>query len=251
MNLKLIAGIVFSLTVVGMNPLSAEVLNPNNPEGYQEFRMDYQEMVEIASPDRLAWRVFYDKPSTGPFNEWFDAVKQGNLAQVKEMVEKGQYIEVRDEASLGQTALGWAAFIGYEDMVDYLLEQGASVMAMDQGDVTNALKSSVLGGHVGIFKKIYEKMPQPVNVNDQQSDRQGETMLIVAASNDRQEMVEHLISLGADVNIHATTDEWWKGTPAYGQSPLSFACSNGLQEMADILIGHGAVHPVTKKASCE
>lgn len=116
-------------------------------------------MVEIASPTRLAWRVFYDNPSTAPFNEWFDAVKQENLAQVKEVMEKGIYIEVRDEASLGQAALGWAAFIGYEDMVDYLLEQGVSVMAMDQGDVTNALKSSVLGGYVGIFKKIDEKMP--------------------------------------------------------------------------------------------
>lgn len=44
-------------------------------------------------------------------------------------------------------------------------------------------------------------------MNDQQSDRQGEMMLIVVASDDHQEMVEHLISLGADVNIHTTTDE--------------------------------------------
>lgn len=78
------------------------------------FRYSDAENYDIANENKLSWRVFYDKPSTGPDAEWFDAVKRGDLPTVKYMVENGQDIEAKDVGSLEQTALGWAAFIGYE-----------------------------------------------------------------------------------------------------------------------------------------
>lgn len=225
------------------------ILNTDNPEEFQQFRLDYSEMVEIANPDRLAWRMFYDKPSEGPDAAWFDAVKQGDLATVKSMVENGQNIEVKDEASLGQTALGWASFIGYEDMVDYLLSQNADLWATDRGDVSHVLKSATLGKNVKVFAKLYELLKDEVDINDQAHDMQGETMLIVAASNDRYEIVDYLLKLGAEPN--RVTTETDVDSPAFDQDALTFACERGNNQVVQLLIENGAINHRTGKPACE
>ncbi|MGP5178834.1 ankyrin repeat domain-containing protein, partial [Psychrobacter aquimaris] len=115
-----------------------------------DFRFSAAENVDLANQNKLSWRVFYDKPSTGADATWFDAVKHGDLATVKYMVNNGQDLEVKDTGSLNQTALGWAAFIGYEDMVDYLVNKGADIYAKDDGDVYNVMKSAVLGKNTNI-----------------------------------------------------------------------------------------------------
>lgn len=225
------------------------VLNSDNPEGYQQFKIDYEEMIELANPNRLSWRMFYTAPSEGPDAAWFDAVKQGNLDVVKKMVKDGQNLEAKDEASLGQTALGWAAFIGYEDMVDYLIEQNADLFATDTGDVTNVLKSAGLGKNVDVFEKIYDHLKDKVDLNDQKNDRQGETILIVASSNDRQDIVEFLLEQGADPNLVTTIED--KDDGAYDQSALSFACDKGNASTIKTLLEHGAVNHRTGKAACD
>lgn len=239
------SALCLSATVMA-NPV---VLNSANPDGYQHFKMDYDEMIEVANPARLGWRMFYAKPSEGPDAAWFDAVKQGNIDLVKEMVEKGQNIEVKDEAALGQTALGWAAFIGYEDMVDYLISKNADLFATDRGDVSNALKSAGLGKNVDIFKKIHGLVKDKVDLNNQSNDTQGETILIVAASNDRQDIVEYLLEQGVNPNL--VTTETDKEHPAYDQDALTFACKNGNAGTIKLLLEHGARNHRTGKAACD
>lgn len=211
-----------------------------------KFRFSLEEMQDIASPTKLKWRIFYKEASSGKDAEWFDAVKQGNLQKVKQMVASGQDIEAKDEANLGQTALGWAAFIGYEDMVDYLIAQGADVFATDRGDVYNSLKSAVLGKNLNIVRKIQakieEKTGKKVDFNDQTVESDAETLLIVAASNNRIEIAKYLISQGANVNLVATPKD---------QSALSFACDNNHPEMVKLLIENGAINHRTGKPSCK
>ena len=108
-------------------------------------RLTPEQLTNLANPRRLSHRIFYRERSKGPNAKWFDAVKEGNLPEIKKMVEAGQDIEVQDTASLRQTALGWAAFIGYLDVVQYLIEQGANLYAGDTADVTSAFKSAILG----------------------------------------------------------------------------------------------------------
>lgn len=213
------------------------------------FRYSTEEMHDIANPDKLAWRVFYDKPSTGPDSAWFDAVKQGNLEKIRQMVDAGQNIEAKDEDSLGQTALGWAAFIGYEDIVDYLIEKGADLNATDRGDVYNTLKSAALGKNTAIVKKLYEKLKDTTDLNDQSVESDGETLLMVAASNNRVETVKYLLSLGADPNLVTTQTD--TSRPSYDQSALSYACVRGHKEVQQVLIEHGAINHRTGKSSCE
>ena len=236
------------LTSVAFSAQAAE-LNANNPDGYKQFRMDYSEMVDIANPTKLSHRIFYTKPSEGPDAKWFDAVKQGDLATIKTMVEKGQNIEAKDTASLGQTALGWAAFIGYPDVVDYLIANNADLMATDKADVSNALKSAGLGKNVVVFDTLYNKLKDKVDLNNQSNDTQGETILIVASSNNRVDIVKYLLDHGAKTDL--VTTETDKNHPAYNQSAFSFACSKGNVETIKILQQYGAVNHRNNKASCD
>ncbi|MFC0180203.1 ankyrin repeat domain-containing protein [Thorsellia kenyensis] len=203
------------------------------------FRFSKEEMIDIASPTKLSHRIFYESPSKGPHASWFDAVKRGDLETVKKMVEQGQDIEVKDEASLGQTALGWAAFIGYEDMVKYLVESGANLFATDIADVKNVLKSAILGKNINVVNYLYPMLKDKIDINEQEAD--GETMLIVAASNDRLDIVKFLIDEGADIHLISEPKQ---------QNALTFACKGGYQEVADYLISKGAVNFKTGKPSC-
>lgn len=215
------------------------------------FRFSDAENYDIANPNKLSYRMFYDKPSTGADAKWFDAVKRGDLPTVKYMVENGQDIEAKDTGSLGQTALGWAAFIGYEDMVDYLIAQGADLYATDRGDVYNVMKSAVLGKNTNIVKKVHRLLnaDKPVDLNDQTVESDGETLIMVAASNNRLETVKYLLSQGANPNLVATTKN--KSMGSYNQSAYSYACSRDLEEMQQLLAANGAINHRTGEASCE
>ncbi|WP_319939281.1 ankyrin repeat domain-containing protein [Xenorhabdus littoralis] len=176
--------------------VNAYAINDNNSDKYKKFRLDYTEMVELASSQKLPHRIFYEKPSTGENSKWFDAVKQGDLDTIKKMVENGHDIETKDTGSLDQTALGWAAFIGYEDIVDYLLSKNANLWAIDRGDVHHALKSAVLGKNTNIVKKIHNLMKDQLDLNDQTIEEDGETSVMIAASNNRIDTVKYFIEQG-------------------------------------------------------
>ena len=215
------------------------------------FRYSDAENFDLANEDKLSWRIFYDKPSTGTDAKWFDAVKRGDLATVKYMVNNGQDLEAKDAGSLNQTALGWAAFIGYEDIVDYLVDKGADIYAKDDGDVYNVMKSAVLGGNTVIVKKAHRLLSDkaPVDLNDQEIEDDGETFIMVAASNNRIETVKYLLAQGANPNLVATTQD--KTMQSYNQSAYSYACTRGHVDMQKLLASKGVVNHRTGKASCE
>ena len=254
------SAVLAAMLLTGCSSLSAD--NKSNkdtvvqvtqaaPTPQTGFRFSAAENFDIANKDKLSWRVFYDKPSEGVDAKWFDAVKRGDLPTVKYMVANGQALEAKDTASLDQTALGWAAFIGYEDMADYLISQGASIYATDKGDVYNVMKSATLGKNTNIVKKIHQLLNKkaPVNLNDQTQESDGETLIMVAASNNRIETVKYLLAQGANPNLVATTKD--KKMGSYNQGAYSYACTRGHVEMQQVLKASGAVNHRTGKASCE
>lgn len=220
----------------------------SNTTKYAQFRFNIEEMQDIANPNKLSWRVFYESPSKGPDAAWFDAVKQGDIETVKAMVAKGQNIEAKDEGSLNQTALGWAAFIGYEDMFDYLVSQGANLWATDTGDVYNVLKSAVLGKNTKIVKSAHKLLPE-FDINDTSYEDDGESLVMIAASNNRIDTVKYLISIGADLNQVTTITD--TARPSFSQSALSYACARGHQDMQKLLIENGAINHRTGNTSCQ
>ena len=205
-----------------------------------KFRLSYNEMYEIANPNLLKHRIFYEEPSQGPDALWFDAVKRGNLEDIKKMLAAGQDIEAKDTASLGQTALGWAAFIGYMDIVEYLVEQGADIRATDKADVYNTLKSAVLGNNVEVVKYLYNLLKDESDWDALESD--GETLFMVAAVDGRLETVKFILQFNPNLNVVA---------PQFNVSPLSGACDRGFKEVAQLLINSGAINHKTGRSSCE
>lgn len=208
-----------------------------------KFRLSLAEMQKIANPNLLSHRIFYAKPSSGPDAAWFDAVKQGNLDTVKKMVAAGQNLEAKDEASLGQTALGWAAFIGYLDMVQYLTEQGADIRATDKADVYNTVKSAVMGDNVEVVKYLHERLKNEIDWDAKEKD--GETLFMVAAVDGRLDTVKYILQFNPDINVVAKNE-----TPKIDASPLSGACEHGFTDVANLLIEKGAINHKTGKSSC-
>ena len=232
---KLYIGLLCALSATFVHAQETNTSSVN----LKEFRFSYDKMYDIASPKKLPHRIFYTKPSVGPNAAWFDAVKKGDLKTVKRMVEEGQNIDVKDEAALGQTALGWAAFIGYQDMVEYLVGKGADLYATDRADVYNVFKSAVLGKNIKTVKYLYPLLKDNISVDEQEQD--GETLVMVAASNNRIDIVKFLLKLGADVNVVSEQKN---------ASALSFACEGGYKDMVKLLIKAGAINHKTKKSSC-
>lgn len=208
------------------------------------FRFSLAQMQAISNPKLLAHRDFYGKASEGPDAAWFDAVKQGNLPKVEAMVAAGQNLEARDEASLGQTALGWAAFIGYEDVVRYLVAQGADIRATDRADVYNTLKSAVMGNNVAVVKYLHGLLKDETDWDARESDQ--ETLFMVAAVDGRLETVKYILQFHPDINAVAINEQ-----PKLDESPLSGACEGGFTDVADLLIAHGAINHKTGRSSCE
>ena len=228
-----------------MSIFTANVFAQEKPAAYKDYkRLSWAEMQEIANENRLSHRIFY-KPSVGKDAAWFDAVKKGDLAMVKKMVDNGQNIEVKDTASLNQTALGWAAFIGYFDIVEYLVDKGANVFATDKADVKNSLKSAILGGNMQVITYLYEKVKHDLDINAK-DDNDEETSIMVAAWNHRVEAVKWLLTKGANPNIVAMKE----GKPAFNNNALTYACMQKDTEIVNILIAAGAVNHRTGKASC-
>lgn len=99
-----------------------------------------------------------------------------------------------------------------------------------------------------IVEKIHNIMRDQVDLNNQEIESDGETLLMVAASNNRIDIVKYLLSQGADINRATTTND--KTLPSYDQSALTYACKNNLPEMQKLLIDNGALNHRTGKPSC-
>ena len=60
------------------------------------------------------------------------AAEKGNLAALKECLEDGE--DVTQTASNGNTALHWAAFHGFTDVIEVLLQKGAALDAPNNNE---------------------------------------------------------------------------------------------------------------------
>ena len=111
------------------------------------------------------------------------------------------------------------------------------------------MKSAGLGKNINVFKKAHQLVKHKVDLNDQTLDMQGETVLIVASSNGRNEIVKYLLDSGSKTNL--VTTETNTSHPAYDQDALTFACRNGNLDTAKILVQYGAINHRTGMPACD
>ncbi|HEX9975570.1 MAG TPA: ankyrin repeat domain-containing protein, partial [bacterium] len=144
----------------------------------------------------------------------------GNLRVVKLLVEK------RSDANpiaLGGwvTPLSWAAENGHQEVVDYLLENGA------QSDEKNnwLVRFSVTRGLTKLFNTLQGK-----GANFDLRNSNGGNIIHLAAEGGSVDIIKALMEKGGDINK----------PDRYGWTPLHYAAYNDRKEAVSFLIGNGA-----------
>ena len=149
-----------------------------------------------------------------------NAILEGDLAKVKQLVESGMDIDAPDK--FGWTLTYWALSAGQKEVAEYLLSQGADVTAKTDDGRTLLHKAST---SVEIVKSLIAK---GVEV-DARCDA-GATPLHYAATSGQEAVVKLLIANGAAVNITAIN----------GTQPLGDAAVAGDVAMVKLLLASGA-----------
>jgi len=188
-----------------------------------------------------------------------DAALDGDFDEVQRQLDAG--VDVNEESSTGLTPLHYAASSGHNDIVELLIERGANVNATDSGKGATPLDYAHWGDHEEVIETLnahnaqreHEKggkgIGQSSLIHDAALDgdidevqrqldagvdpnlksSKGATPLFYAVYGGHLEIVELLITRGADVNAVYLNN-----------SVLDQAHSYDDEEMVELLEAHGA-----------
>ncbi|HWI47026.1 MAG TPA: ankyrin repeat domain-containing protein [Rummeliibacillus sp.] len=150
----------------------------------------------------------------------FEAAAAGKLSRVKELVESDTKL-VSEYANDGFTALGLASYLGYKDIVEYLIDKGADLNSTSKNSMkVMPLHSAVATKKVGIAELL---LKNGAKVNATQDS--GWTPLHEATLHGQIEMIQLLIRYGADPTIKKDD----------GETALDVALRNNNENVADLL----------------
>lgn len=152
----------------------------------------------------------------------FVAVKFGQIEIAKELIAQGALVD--DKNIQGFTALIAAAWFGYEAIAEYLLEQGADIN-LAANDGMTPLMAAAWFGREAMVKILVSKH---ANINQHAANYQ--TAVMFAAKNGHQFIVEYLVSKGANINQQVGA----------ACTALIYASWNGHQTTVEYLITNGA-----------
>ena len=158
-------------------------------------------------------------------NALIDAVREGDIERVRDLLDKGADVNARYEND--HTVLMKAVGKGHVRIVQLLLNVGADVNARDMHGHTALMIASWKDhiNYINIVKLLLEKGAD-VNVKD----RYGNTTIIFAVRYSHPEIVKLLLDKGADPNIRDNN----------GMAPLMWAVIYGNVEMVQLLLNAGA-----------
>ncbi|MBA3537011.1 MAG: ankyrin repeat domain-containing protein [Tatlockia sp.] len=160
-----------------------------------------------------------------------NAVLQGNLEVVDYLISKGAKIDV--VAIDNKTALYWATECGHYRIVKSLLKAGA-LTKVASGDLKYLpIHIAAKNGRLDLVKALIEQDPEYLD----QVDGCGQTPLLWSAVEGQSEVVDYLISKGAELNLalNLPTDK------NHGKTPLYLATERGHCKVIDSLMKAGAV----------
>ncbi|XP_048772469.1 osteoclast-stimulating factor 1-like [Ostrea edulis] len=106
-----------------------------------------------------------------------NAAVNGDVTLLKQILRQGANVNERSKD--GMTPLALAAFWGYADVVECLMQQGANVDACNKGTQWTALHCAAFQGHGKVIMKLMEHNP-----NVELKDNQGRTAVDFASALD-------------------------------------------------------------------
>lgn len=159
-----------------------------------------------------------------------ETAKNGDLEQVKGLIESGHDIHARDDH--GRTALHHAVVTGHTDMVELLIAKGANIKAKDNYGVTPLVQlidvlflMEAENGYVEILKMLITN-----GANVREKGEFDATALHWAAHAADKDIAELVIAEGAEINAKDID----------GQTPLHMASGDGSLDLVELLVTSGA-----------
>ena len=147
------------------------------------------------------------------------AAKSGDLEAVKKQIKKGTAVDATTDEIDAYTALGWAAYYGHRDVVEFLIEKGAKIDVQNHSGYT-PLMAAAQTSHNKIVRVLLDKGANP-NV----ATTNGDTALIYASMFGSAETVKALLEKGADR----------RATNQLGDTAETLANALGRQEITTVL----------------
>ncbi|BET01497.1 unnamed protein product [Nesidiocoris tenuis] len=129
-----------------------------------------------------------------PLRELFEACKIGDIGKVKKLINP-QTVNARDTAGRKSTPLHFAAGYGRKDIVEFLLDAGASILARDDGGL-HPLHNACSFGHADVVRLLLE-----AGANPNTRDNWNYTPLHEAAIKGKVDVCIALLQHGADATI--------------------------------------------------
>jgi ankyrin repeat protein len=155
------------------------------------------------------------------------ACEYGEIDVMKVLLQHVGPEALQETDDKGRTAIHFAAYRGHEDIVTFLLGQGAQANSRDKSGTT-LLMSACGEGQTGVVKLLLQHVGLQAL---QETDEHGLTALHYAAMWGHGETVTFLLGQGAQAN---SRDEG-------GMTPFMSACANGVVEMLGQHIGPEAM----------
>src|SRR5262249_10696772 len=170
------------------------------------------------------------------------AVYEDNVAEVRRLLKAGANVSLAN--NYGATPMGLAAEVGNAEIIKLLLEAGADVESTN-ADGQTALLAVARTGNVGAPKVLVGHGAEV----DAREKWGGQTALMWASARRHPQMMQLLISKGADVNArsidrdyqrHVTAEGRPKSLDSGGLTPLLYAARENCLACVKVLVDHKA-----------
>ena len=153
-----------------------------------------------------------------------DAVKDGDLARLQELIEAGEDLAAQDK--FVGTALHWSALKDNADAARLLIDAGADVNRPKIGSQETALHIAAERGSIETATLLFR-----MGADIEARTETGATPLLIAAGSDRVDVAKLLIEAGADIEARTSGD---------GNTPLIYAATGNAISAIELLVAAGA-----------
>ncbi len=151
-----------------------------------------------------------------------DAAKNGDLEQLKQLLDQGTDIEEQDR--IVGTALHWAALTDNTEVAQALIAAGADVNSVARGDGMTALHVAAQRGSIEVAAALIE-----AGAETEARENAKCTPLYQAVGNDRVGVAALLLDAGADINARNRN----------GRVPLHDAAISNASGAIELLVRSG------------